>query len=216
MDNNLSFEEFFAERVKERGFNLKKLSEVSGIATKHLEALASGTFGNLPSSPYFRGYLQRLGEILDFDWEMWWSRFKTAGLVKNSGAKDLPPRNRFLRPAVYKKLWPVIIVIVIVLYFAFQSARIFGKPIVTVTYPAQNPATALTNEILLFGTVKNGGELYLNNEFVQISSDGSWQKNVLLDHGLNSFQIIAKKFLGGETKIVEQIIYVPASTSTPP
>lgn len=213
MPTELDFEEFFTERIKERGFNLKRLSEVSGIATKHLESLASGSFGNLPSAPYFRGYLQRLGEILDFDWEVWWSRFKNSGLVKDAGAKDPPPRNRFFSPAVYKNLWLIVGAFMIIFYFIFQATRIFGKPIIAVTYPAQNLATVSTPEITVAGTLQNGSELYLNGEFVQIGKDGAWQKNVLLGPGLNSFEITAKKFLGGETKIVEQILYESTSTA---
>lgn len=214
MPTEFDFENFFNERVKERGFNLKRLSEISGIAVKHLEALSGGSFGNLPSAPYFRGYLQKLGDILEFDWEVWWLRLKNASLVEGSGAKDLPPRNRFLRQTIYKKLWLIAIVIVIVLYFAFQSTRIFGKPTITITSPAQNPATASSSEIVLTGNIENGSELYINGEFVQITSDGSWQKTVLLGPGLNSFQITAKKFFGGETKVVQQILYEPLKSES--
>ncbi len=213
MPTELDFEQFFNQRVKERGFNLKKLSEVSGIATKHLESLANGDFGNLPSAPYFRGYLQKLGEILDFDWEAWWPRFKNAGLVKGAGAKDQPPRNRFLSPAIYKNLWLIVGALVITFYFIFQATRIFGKPVVAITNPTQNPVTVSTPEITIAGTLRNGSELYLNGEFVQIGKDGSWQKIVLLGPGLNSLEISAKKFLGGETKIVEQIIYQAESAT---
>ena len=211
MPAELEFENFFNERVKERGLNLKKLSEVSGIAVKHIEALANGNFGNLPSAPYFRGYLQKLGEVLDFDWEIWWARFKTSGLVKDAGPKDLPPRNRFLRPIIYKNIWFAAIVIVVFLYFVFQAAKILGRPTIIITHPAQNPATVSNNEIEIAGNVKNGSELYVNGEFVQVAKDGSWQKDVLLENGLNSLQITAKKFLGGETRVVQQILYEATS-----
>ena len=48
-----------------------------------------------------------------------------------------------------------------------------------------------------------------------IAGDGLWQKNVLLQAGTNTFNISAKKFLGGTTDIIEQIIYnVPTVVSS--
>ena len=61
------FPSFFNERLKERGLTLKRLSELSGISVKHLEALAAGQFDNLPPAPYLRGYLLKLGQVLGFD-----------------------------------------------------------------------------------------------------------------------------------------------------
>ena len=63
----VSFEQFFAERIKAKGFSLKKLADVTGIAPVHIENLLRGDFGHIPSAPYFRGYLIRLGKVLDFD-----------------------------------------------------------------------------------------------------------------------------------------------------
>ena len=56
-----SFETFFRERIKDRGISLKKLSELTGIAISHLENMVRGNFDDVPSAPYFHGYIIRLG-----------------------------------------------------------------------------------------------------------------------------------------------------------
>jgi cytoskeletal protein RodZ len=86
----VAFEQFFSERIKARGLTLKKLADMTGIAPVHIESLLRGDFGNVPSAPYFRGYLMRLGKVLDFDGEAWWNRLKTG--AKNSGQEDSLPR----------------------------------------------------------------------------------------------------------------------------
>jgi type II secretory pathway component PulC len=48
-----------------------------------------------------------------------------------------------------------------------------------------------------------------DNQQVTVVSDGSWQQTVLLGEGLNSFKLSAKKFLGDEVDVTEQIIYTP-------
>src|ERR1700690_1518674 len=98
MDNEeIIFQEFFAMRLKERGVSLKKLSDITGISPTHLENMFHGNLENMPSAPYFRGYLMRIGKVLDFDGEVWWERLRADGLIKNSGELDSLPKNRFLK-----------------------------------------------------------------------------------------------------------------------
>src|SRR6202012_5234309 len=77
--DNTPFEQFFADKIKERGISLKKLSEATGIAPSHIESLLRGDFESMPSAPYFHGYLLHLGAALDFDGEEWWVKLKNDG-----------------------------------------------------------------------------------------------------------------------------------------
>lgn len=213
-DDNLGFEDFFNERVRDRGLSLKKLSEITGITTKHLEAISRGNFSKLPPAPYLHGYIKRLGEVLDFDYERWWEKLKMGGFVQYSGASDEFPKNRFIKKLKPRIVWVAIAVVVVVVYFGFQFTRILGKPTITVIFPDQNPATAVTAELSLRGTLENANNLSINGEVIMVGEDGSWEKKVLLEPGLNSLEISATKFLGRETKIIQQILYQPTSTAT--
>jgi cytoskeletal protein RodZ len=227
----LTFEEFLAARMRDKGLSLKRLSEATGIASSHLENMLHGNFEDMPSTPYFRGYVMRVAKVLDFDGVAWWERLKKESIVKNSGPTDALPRNRFTKKSPPKLLWAgIAIVALVVIYFAFQFPRIFGKPILVITYPDANPYTTTSSTITIMGTVQNADVLYLSNgdasstEEIPIAPDGTWQKTVLLQNGLNPFQFAAKKLLGGETDITEQIFsassgfVIPTSTasSTPP
>lgn len=208
------FEQFFAQKIKERGVSLKKLSEATGIAPIHIESLLRGDYENMPSAPYFHGYLLHLGAALDFDGEEWWMRLKKEGVVKNSGAFDTLPHNRFLKQDPPKYIWGVIIAVIILVYIGFQAPHILGKPTITITSPSQTPYTTSSSTFTLEGTAQNADSLYLNNDQeIPIAPDGSWQQTVLLGDGLNPFKITAKKFLGGETDATEQIVYTPAPGS---
>ena len=215
MDNNTRFEEFFTERVRERGFNLKKLSETSGISLKHIEALAEGNFQNLPPAPYFRGYLARLGQILDFDHEIWWRKLKDGGFAATAGDKDKMPKNRFISKKHAKFIWLGAAVSLAAIYFFTQMPRILGIPGIQIISPVENPATSATQDTIISGTAKNSSELKINGEKIPLADGGAWGKRVLLQLGLNSFEISASKFLGEETKTIQQIIYqIAAATST--
>lgn len=217
-----TFESFFRERVKERGLSIKKLSEITGIASNHLENMVRGNFEDMPSAPYFHGYLVRLAPLLSFDAEEWWDRIKKEGLIKNSGPADALPRNRFVKESHARMVGIVIVIVIVIIYLAIQLPRIWGKPTLTLTMPSPNPFTTQSSTITLQGTVQDADSLYLtgldgsNSEEITIAPDGSWQKNVLLQQGVNTFQVSAKKFLGGETDVVEQVIYTPTAPTSAP
>jgi hypothetical protein len=216
MDDQLNFESFFRDRVKEKGFSAKKLADLTGISLSHLENMMRGNFDDMPSAPYFHGYIVRLGKVLDFDPEMWWEEIKKEGIVKNSGPADSFPRNRFIRQSQAKPIAIFILILLVGAYLIFQIPRILGKPTLTLSSPATNPYTATSNTITLEGTVKGEDALYLNGDPVTVNvGDGTWQKSVLLQSGVNSFDVMAKKFLGGQSDIMEQVIYQgPAGTGT--
>jgi cytoskeletal protein RodZ len=217
----LTFQEFLASRMRDKGLTLKRLSEATGIAPTHLENLLHGNFDDMPSTPYFRGYVIRLGKVLEFSGEEWWERIKRANTVSHSGPADALPQNRFIKKSIPKMVWVwAVLALIVIIYIAVSIPHVFGKPTLVVVYPPTNPYTTNLSTITLGGTVANSDALYLSNgnasdsEDIPVASDGSWEKTVLLESGLNTFEISAKKLLGGETDITEQIIYQGASTSS--
>jgi cytoskeletal protein RodZ len=217
--NDLPFEQFFAEKIKERGISLKKLAETTGIAPTHIESLLRGDYENMPSAPYFHGYLTHLGAVLDFDGEEWWVRLKKEGMIKNSGELDTLPRNRFVKQSPPKYLWWILTGVIVLIYLAFQAPRILGKPTLVVNIPNANPYVTSSSTLTLSGTMTGADSLSLvgaNGELepIIVAANGTWQKTVLLGVGPNPFQISAKKFLGGVTSVTEQIFYQPAGNAT--
>lgn len=222
---NEDFQLFLASKLKEKGLSLKKLSELTGIALKHLENINSGNWNDLPAAPYVRGYLVKISEILDFDPDKWWQIMRGEE-IQTSGSSDSLPQNRFLKKTKSKKVWIYFgILILILAYFGLRFSAIFGRPEIFVNYPPEDVVTTSSEEIIVSGRLENGDKLFINSESVLIEKDGSWQKSFTLGtSNPNVFEISAKKFLGLETKIIRQIIYEPeedgrvprpTATSTP-
>lgn len=202
------FSNFLNERMRERNIGFKRLSELTGVSVKHLEDLSSGDPSRLPPAPYLKGYLTRLGEILDFDHNQAWEEMKKLAESKSSGKSDEPPRNRFSREPISKYMVGGIIIFFLLLYASSRFYEISGTPSLTILSPRDSLSTE--NSVLFAGTVSNASGLEINGEQIQIQRDGSWQKQVSLQQGLNTFEIKAKKFLGRETKTIRQIDYQPA------
>lgn len=213
-EENFEFVELLSDRMRSKGISLKRLAETTGIAPTHIESMLRGDFENLPSAPYFHGYLLRVAKVLDFDGEEWWKKMKNGNAARKSGPADVLPRNRFIKKEAPKSLWiGGVALFIIVIYLAIALPRIIGKPSLTLSYPPQDQWVSTSTSITLAGIVSDADTLWLlggnssSSEEILIAQDGSWQKTVFLGRGLNTFRISAKKFLGRETTVTEQIFY---------
>jgi transcriptional regulator with XRE-family HTH domain len=207
------FGAFLAERLKEKGITLRRLSEMVNIPVRHLEHLVAENFEALPPAPYIRGYLERLGRALDFDPIEWWELLRSDSNVKTSGSEDELPKNRFERKSA-ASLWLAAAGIVILIYIAIRLASIVGKPTLIVDYPPDALICATSSDIAVRGALKGSDELFINGEGITVGANGSWQKILTLQEGLNTIEARAKRLLGGETRVVRQILYEPETVSS--
>ncbi|MDO8516028.1 MAG: helix-turn-helix domain-containing protein [bacterium] len=211
------FESLLTDKIKERSLTLKRLSELSGIPPKHLDALLHGRFNELPPVPYIHGYIKKLGGILDYDAEIVWTRLKHSGFLKSSGPSDELPKNRFRKKVGQHYLWLAVLGVVLLAYGIFRLSGALGKPTLVITSPVQETAESTFPQMLITGTLHDADSLTVSGEVILVAEDGSWQKEIPLQPGLNTIEVTAKKFLGGETKLLRQIYYQPeviAPTST--
>lgn len=215
-NEGIDFESLFRARLQERGISLKKLSEISGIALKHIENLHAGKYENLPAAPYLRGYLAKIGTLLDLDGEAWWEHLKNEGFLVGSGPEDQLPRNRFAQRPIGKRVFLAIAGIAVLVLAVLQFSRIFGRPDLIIFSPAESQTKTTNDQFLIEGRVANGDRLTINGEPVVLQENGSWQKNVLLQAGLNAVEIKASKFLGRETTGMRFIVYEPQENKEVP
>ena len=159
-----TLEIFLRDRMKERGVSLKKLSDMTGISMGYIENMLRGDFEHVPATPYFRGYLIRIGETLGFDGETWWEKIKKEEGVKKSGPADSLPKNRFVRESPVKMIAISVAVIAVVCYLGFELPHILGKPVLVVTSPAGNPYTADSSSVIIEGSTKNADSIYVNGD----------------------------------------------------
>ena len=186
--NDLPFEQFFAEKIKERGVSLKKLSEITGIAPSHIENLLRGDYENMPSAPYFHGYMLHLGAVLDFDGEEWWARLKKEGVDK----KFRRARHDAAQP-VHQTIPAKIFVVDRRGRARAHLSRVPGAAHFREADAHRDLARreSVRDDIEHVHARRHGGgadSLYLvgangGQEQIIIAADGSWQKGVLLGIG---------------------------------
>jgi len=135
--------------------------------------------------------------------------------LKNSGPSDALPSNRFIRRSPAKLIWIGAVAVAVALYLFFELPAIIGAPSIAITFPPQSPYAVSSNTATLSGRVRSVNSLTLKGDAVTIAPDGTWTKLVFLQSGPNTFQLKAKKFLGGEADATVQIFYqAPAGVSS--
>lgn len=195
------------EGLKRKGITLQKLSDVSGIALKHLENMSGGNMEKMPPAPYLRSYLAIIGDILEFDGHAIWETIKIDELsIAGKNDQLSHPTHASRRKKI---VWTSIIVCLLGLFLVFRLPDIIGRPNLQVGFPSEDVSTVSINPITIIGTVENGDEFFINDERIPLASDGTWQKEIELQEGMNTIELRAKKFLGKEVRVLRQIIYAP-------
>ncbi|MCS6789327.1 MAG: helix-turn-helix domain-containing protein [Patescibacteria group bacterium] len=208
-----NFKIFLEEKLKEKGLNLKRLSEISGISLNHLEDLINENFYNLPAAPYIRGYLFKIGKILGFNGEEWWEYFKNKKELKSSGENDEFPQNRFVSVKLTKYILSGLIFLLILIYIFFRFNAILGKPVIKLNLP-ESILNVDQKNFIIEGKIENADKLFVNGEEINFNQNGEFNKELILEPGINNIEIRIQKLLRPEVKILRQIFYEERQNNT--
>src|SRR3989344_3083450 len=193
--------------LEQQGWSVKKLTEATSIQERYIHLLLSGELHKLPPAPYVRGYLAKICQVLDLDTQDAWKTYKSEIEISTSGPRDRLPINRFaIKSKIKKSLIFVILGILIISYLGWNSRQLIGSPLLKVAIPQDE--TTITSELstTIEGSTEYSNKLTINNEQIYLEKNGYFKKDYDLQEGINTFEIVAKKFLGRETKIIKKVI----------
>ncbi len=201
------------EAVGLRNLNVVKLAELTDIPIHYLTALLNNDFSKLPPTPYVRGYLTKLAEVLRVDADLLLKIYKEeAGLkmLRTSGPLDKLPSNRFsLKNSSRAKFFIGLVLILAVIFFVLKAGSFLGSPKIKIFSPAADNLIVRNLSINLSGEISKKDKLTINGEEVAPEESGYFQKSFSLQPGINTIEFKVKRFLGRETTVIKQIIYQP-------
>ncbi|BCX15845.1 MAG: hypothetical protein KatS3mg098_074 [Candidatus Parcubacteria bacterium] len=211
-----NFKEILKSYLKEKGVSPQELSQETGIVYHYIQAFLEGNFEKLPSLPYVRGYLQKIADYLEIDFEELWQQYQKEAPIKKSGEEDKMPTNRFAPQPLNKKNIAIVVLILIILSLVIpRLAKFLGSPQITIISPNKDNLVVSQQNFLLKGQVDNPQDkVLINNEEVFVLPDGSFEKEVFLTEKINLFQFKVKRFLGKEITLERTVIYEPQASPT--
>lgn len=215
MENEKSLLEILDDAMALRGLNEEKLALLSEVPQVYLNALHDSDSKRLPAAPYMRGYLMKIGEALEIDGNLLWQTYKKEYPLKASGAQDKLPHNRFaIKPINKKSLAIAIILVFAIIYFAFRIGDFFEAPILEITNPSSDSVIIKEPVIKLVGKADPNNKLTINKEEVLADNNGHFEKDFVLQPGLNIIEFRVKRFLGKEAAVTKKVVYQELITST--
>lgn len=210
MDGKL-LKDILNEGLDQQSWSIKKLTEVTSIQERYIHLLLSGELHKLPPSPYVRGYLTKICQALDLDMQDIWQTYKGEIEVATSGPRDRLPINRFAIKSKTKKFLIFgILGLLVIAYLGWNSRQLIGSSTLEVISPKNETTTTDMAMVTIEGSTEYSNKLTINNEQIYLEKNGHFKKDYDLQEGLNTFEILAKKFLGRENKIIKKIIRQPA------
>lgn len=197
------------ELLEERDINPEKLSYATNVPIRFITALLEGNFKDLPAKPYVRGYLIKIATALSVANEIVIEAYLESTEIRSSGGKDKLPINRFSIQKMNKNFVVVAVLIVgLLIFLGFRINDIMGTPTLQINLP-ENPISTTEQTFKITGKISARDKLTLNQEIVYTNEDGSFEKEVTLSLGLNTFEFDAIRFLGREIKIIRRVVYEP-------
>lgn len=199
------------DAIAERGLSVKRLSEQTGIAERHLESLVKGAYDKLPAAPYVRGYLGKIAPLLGIESQELWRLYCAELEPKSSGPQDRLPSNRYvIRQTVSRRAVVIAVVAVLLaLYLGTNLGRLMGEPLLRITNPVAETTVIATSTILLTGQVNPRDEFLIDGEEAHADPSGNFKQSYTLQPGLNTVTFTARRLLGKEVTHTRQIIYQP-------
>ena len=204
------FKDFLKEQMESKNFTVAKISDHTGISERHIQALLLGETEKLPSTPYVRGYLSKIANVLELNSNVLWKIYVQEFSTPSSGPLDHLPLNRYaIRPV--NKVWLTVGILAVLLFFYFlaNTPHLFGEPTLKLQSPAAETTTTNFDTIPLTGAISPSDKLLIDNQEVVPNASGQFTTTYHLQPGLNQIEFTVKRFLGKELKVERKVIYQP-------
>src|SRR3989344_116175 len=217
MNSESDFKNTFNDLLGNRVISVAKLSELSGVPERYIEAMRVGNFDHLPPAPYVHGYLNKVAAIFSTDPEELWRKYKNECEPKVSGVSDRLPKNRYSFQTISKgKIAIGVVVLCLLVYSLLRFSSIIGAPKLVIENPKTATIITSLDHFEVQGLIKPGDQLTINGESEFVSEDGKFKKDIRLFPGINTVEFKVKRFLGQEVQDLRKIIYSPENKPTAP
>jgi transcriptional regulator with XRE-family HTH domain len=220
---------------EQKGVDLHRAERDTKIRAKHLAALESGDYSELPGPVYTRGFLKNYATYLGLDADelvMEWQLEQQAAAPRIPQVIAIPPQPliepkghlRFTR-GIFIGALLIVVIVGFLGYVGLQLLRFSHPPVVTLSAPNVQTLDQSATSYSLSGTVDlpyalisvTGPDGFLQT--TDANSLGGWSMNVPVTKGRNDFAITARDPQlppdKGSTP-VNVILTVPIGGSPPP
>jgi cytoskeletal protein RodZ len=207
----------FKRARKRLGADIFDVEMKTKIRSKYIEALENDDFAVLPADAYTKGFVIRYANFLGLDENRALNDyFKQKSNFHLSNGDILSPNKSYREPGIIitpKIFTPVILVSFIVSMFIYLAVQIYGfaaAPELAISSPTNN--SVIENEnIEINGNTSKQADVYVNEQKIQVSGDGTFSVNYKMLPGINVISIKSVNKADKEKSLTYTLEYKPQS-----
>ena len=209
-------DETFGEYIKgireDKLYTLQQISKQLKLDIRQLEAFEKEDFHIFSAYVYARGVFIKYMDFLGIDTTELLPYFQELWKFQHEIKKPISQKNKpFFKKITFPSLpiqTPILLVIGVIL-IAGISYGIYLKQHPTLVLELPKESTGIVREpfIVIKGIADNRLQLTLNKLPVYIGKDGKFEKNILLEPGINHLTLEAKNSLGVVKTITRYIVH---------
>ncbi|MFA6364992.1 MAG: helix-turn-helix domain-containing protein [Candidatus Paceibacterota bacterium] len=212
------------DAMRNKSMSIEKLSQLTGISDRFLDLLTEEHYSRLPSAPYVRGYLFHIADVLNLNGEEIWKEYVQQNAIASAkvtaphpGKRDFSSEKKLsmnqlltARNLSFAALVLVVLTIVIV-----RAAAFTGTPTLSLENFSDTLVTT-TSTFTVRGSFNPQNKLTLNEEVISVDEKGTFEKELTLTPGFNTFHFKIKGLLGKELEVTKQIYYTTSTKHVEP
>ncbi|MDO8513582.1 MAG: helix-turn-helix domain-containing protein [bacterium] len=191
---------------KRINISLEDAERDTNIRSKYLAAFEDGQFEHFPSEVYAIGFLRRYAEYLSLPANAIISQYKIEWNAANSRVpndktkESFSPNSHFSRfdfsitPKSIVTIFGIIVVLSLLIYIWWAVEKFSSPPSLIITKPLNNQ-TITSDKITIEGRTDPGTYIYINNEPINVATNGKFSQDVSLSQDMTTLQIVAKNRL---------------------
>jgi transcriptional regulator with XRE-family HTH domain len=212
------------------------------VSEKYLEALEKGRYNDLPSPVYIKNYLRLYSRALGIRWDKIEERYQQEITVYHQHPHTKPHDEARTRPRLRQQKTAIrphvaagahgqqalliprllkigafgIVIMVMIVYFAWGVVRLLSPPALVILSPAQD-IIVTSPDIVIEGQSEPEVAVEINGQAIGVEPDGRFREELVLRDGLNTIRVTAQSKLSRQNEAIRHVLYdAPEDQVTPP
>ncbi len=209
--------ELLIDARNEKGLSLSEVEKETRIRAEYIDALENSRYQDLPADVYVRGILKNYAAFLNLDFDEVVRLYRKDGVISGVSQEDMrqtPPYERKSKVVFLGKLSIgalTFFACAVIGWYLFSQYRVLNAaPILLLENPVEETLLVSNPDIVLSGRTELSAKLFLNDQEVSISGDGSFKIPFQLQSGENSIEFRVQSLKNEkQTSVKRNIMYTP-------
>lgn len=194
---------------EKKGYSIKQISDLTGIAESHVRALESCEYDKLPEGSARKTIVKNCARVLEIN---------ENELEEQMEELDCEQKIRIIKKIKWKpafsishiaRVFAIVLFITgLIVYICFEIQTMIGPPKLIINYPPQNFETNI-GELQVSGTTEPESNIAVNGLKTNINSNGDFKETIHLSKGLNLITITSQTKRGGKAVESRAVFYQP-------